>query len=95
MEAENTEPADEAEHPQSEEHWRSQAALLQLVTMLGDDFAGEDDSEEDHDEDHLGVFPDAGDDDDLEDEEEDHDRGQGPGRGHEHEHEHEHEQEST
>lgn len=38
--------------------------------MLGDDFGGGEESEEDHDEDELGVFPDAGDDDEWEDEDE-------------------------
>lgn len=89
IEAEAAElPPPQEPDPQSEEHWRSQAALLQLVTMLGDDFGEEEDSEEDHDEDHLGVFPDADDnDDDSDDGDEDHEQGRGHGHAHAHEHE--------
>lgn len=50
--------------PPVEEIWHSQAGLLQLVSMLGDEFGGEDD-----DDDHGGdVFAADLHDDDIDDE---------------------------
>jgi uncharacterized surface protein with fasciclin (FAS1) repeats len=58
-EASNSSTSNQSDPP-VEEIWRSQAGLLQLVSMLGDEFGGEDD-DEDHE---VRVFvPDLQDDD--------------------------------
>lgn len=53
--------------PPVEEIWQSQAGLLQLVSMLGDEFGGVDD-DDDHE---VGVFAADLHDDDIDDEWED------------------------
>lgn len=71
-------------HPPTDEVWRSQAGLLQLISMLRDEF-GEDEEEED-DDDELGAFHgDEGgwEDEDDDDENDEHEHGNEPTHPHE------------
>lgn len=76
-------PSDpDAQQQPADEVWRSQAGLLQLISMLGDEF-GEEDEEGEEDDEDMGVMVmgdhEDGEWEDADDDDEPHGHGQGHG----------------